>query len=525
MGDDLHYSSRPDNKRKFDSQGVPPSAAGPGPGRRTSGFSAPIASPSPSGAAIPPDEIQLAKQRAQEIAAKIFSDAEAKRPRVENGGPADDSSNKGFDFDQPRNPFGQPSASQTGMTSQSSFPSYGYPGLSKKIDVPNGRVGVIIGKSGETIKYLQVQSGARIQVTRDMDADPNSQSRPVELVGTPEQISKAEQLINDVLAEAEVGGSGIISSWKFTSVPTAEHFLMKVPSNKIGLIIGKGGETIKNMQASTGARIQKRPRNPQTGGYRPPRPPASWDPTMQQAGYGYMQPVAYPGQPPQYSMPQPAYGWDQSTNPATQQSTQVTSYDYYSQQQQPQQQQTIAGSSAPADSSTYNNTQIPPTYTAQGSYANPTYSEPATGQQQGYGQSGSYAQSVPQTGYAQQAPPPAQPGTGYGNQSGYAQPPPAQKPPPAQPVYSQQPTTSYAQPTQAYGQTAQVYSQPAFTSATTYTPGAYGQGYGQQQPHGDSYSGAYGQPSYSSDGARGTYEAGSAAQAAPSGATKALPKS
>ncbi|KAK8970088.1 hypothetical protein KSP40_PGU014823 [Platanthera guangdongensis] len=247
---------------------------------------------------------------------------------------------------------------------------------------------------------------------------------------------------------------------------------------------------------------------------------------MQQPGYGYMQPVAYPGQPPQYSMPQPAYGWDQSTNPATQQSTQVTSYDYYSQQQQPQQQQTIAGSSAPADSSTYNYTQIPPTYTAQGSYANPAYSEPAAGQQQGYGQSGSYAQSVPQTGYAQQAPPPAQPGTGYGNQSGYAQ-PPAQKPPPAQPVYgqSQQPTTSYAQPTQAHGQTAQGYSQPAYASATSYTPGAYGQGYGQQQPHSDSYSGAYGQPSYSSDGARGTYEAGSAAQAAPSAATKALPKS
>ncbi|KAK8970094.1 hypothetical protein KSP40_PGU014825 [Platanthera guangdongensis] len=98
MGDDLQYSSRSDNKRKFDSQGVPPSPAEPGSGRRTSGFSAPIASPYPSGAAIPLDEIQLVKQRAQEIAAKIFSDAEAKRPRVENGGPADDSSNKGFGF-------------------------------------------------------------------------------------------------------------------------------------------------------------------------------------------------------------------------------------------------------------------------------------------------------------------------------------------------------------------------------------------------------------------------------------------
>lgn len=78
---------------------------------------------------------------------------------------------------------------------------YGFQGTSKKIEIPNGRVGVIIGKGGETIKYLQLQSGAKIQVTRDMDADPNSATRPVELMGTPEQIAKVEQLINEVLAE------------------------------------------------------------------------------------------------------------------------------------------------------------------------------------------------------------------------------------------------------------------------------------------------------------------------------------
>lgn len=91
--------------------------------------------------------------------------------------------------------------SQASLSSQSSIPvSYGFQGSSKKIEIPNGRVGVIIGKGGETIKYLQLQSGAKIQVTRDMDADLNSTTRMVELMGTPEQISKAEQLITDVLA-------------------------------------------------------------------------------------------------------------------------------------------------------------------------------------------------------------------------------------------------------------------------------------------------------------------------------------
>jgi hypothetical protein len=79
MADD-HYSS----KRKYDDPSPPP--------RRT-GFSSgpPPASPLAGGAPSynsvppPPDEIQLAKQRAQEIAARIFNAAEAKRPRVDNG--------------------------------------------------------------------------------------------------------------------------------------------------------------------------------------------------------------------------------------------------------------------------------------------------------------------------------------------------------------------------------------------------------------------------------------------------------
>lgn len=79
--------------------------------------------------------------------------------------------------------------------------SSGYPGPSKRIEIPNGRVGVIIGKGGETIKYLQLQSGAKIQVTRDMDADPNSATRGVDLMGTSDQVMKAEQLIQDVLSE------------------------------------------------------------------------------------------------------------------------------------------------------------------------------------------------------------------------------------------------------------------------------------------------------------------------------------
>ena len=58
-----------------------------------------------------------------------------------------------------------------------------------------------LGKAGETTRYLQLQSGAKIQVTGDNEAESGAPTGPAELSDTPEQISKAEQLIKEVLAE------------------------------------------------------------------------------------------------------------------------------------------------------------------------------------------------------------------------------------------------------------------------------------------------------------------------------------
>lgn len=63
------------------------------------------------------------------------------------------------------------------------------------------QVGVLIGKAGDTIRYLQYNSGAKIQIMRDAEADPNRLTRPVEIIGTSENIKKAEELINAVIAE------------------------------------------------------------------------------------------------------------------------------------------------------------------------------------------------------------------------------------------------------------------------------------------------------------------------------------
>ncbi|KAF7824964.1 far upstream element-binding protein 2-like isoform X1 [Senna tora] len=129
----------------------------------------------------------------------------------------------------------------------------------RKIEVPNNKVGVLIGKAGDTIRYLQYNSGAKIQITRDADADPHSTSRPVELIGSLDSIEKAEKLISAVIAEADAGGSPALVARGLSSAQAAagaEQIQIQVPNEKVGLIIGRGGETIKGLQTKSGARIQ-----------------------------------------------------------------------------------------------------------------------------------------------------------------------------------------------------------------------------------------------------------------------------
>ncbi|XP_068467560.1 uncharacterized protein [Phaseolus vulgaris] len=129
----------------------------------------------------------------------------------------------------------------------------------RKIEVPNNKVGVLIGKAGDTIRYLQYNSGAKIQITRDADSDPHCATRSVELIGSLESIDKAEKLMTAVIAEADAGGSPSLVARGLSPAQAtvgSEQIQIQVPNEKVGLIIGRGGETIKSLQTKSGARIQ-----------------------------------------------------------------------------------------------------------------------------------------------------------------------------------------------------------------------------------------------------------------------------
>ena len=111
-----------------------------------------------------------------------------------------------------------------------------------EVIVPRSSVGIIIGKGGETIKRLANESGAKIQFKPD--EDPNAPDRCAVIQGSPEQINRATQMISELVTRsAQAGG------------PT-ETFYMHVPANKTGLVIGKSGDTIKQICGETAAHVE-----------------------------------------------------------------------------------------------------------------------------------------------------------------------------------------------------------------------------------------------------------------------------
>ncbi|CAI9117146.1 OLC1v1018488C1 [Oldenlandia corymbosa var. corymbosa] len=183
-------------------------------------------------------------------------DADQTKPQTESGDGAEIEKVESESGEGKENPVGEVKEPSAGSGSDGTT-------TSKKMEVPNNKVGVLIGKAGDTIRFLQFNSGAKIQIMRDADADPRAPTRPVELIGTLESINKAEKLINDVIAEADAGGSPSLVARGLSSGQSVvgDQVEIQVPNEKVGLIIGKGGETIKNLQTRSGARIQLVPQH------------------------------------------------------------------------------------------------------------------------------------------------------------------------------------------------------------------------------------------------------------------------
>lgn len=139
---------------------------------------------------------------------------------------------------------------------------------SRQILVPDKTVGLIIGRGGETIRDLQERSACHVNIVGENKSINGK--RPVNLIGSEQAAAVAEAMIWEIVESdtrsqgqggqaPRAGGAGGPRGYdpygggggggdKITD-------LLMVPSEAVGMIIGKGGETIKQMQNDTGCKI------------------------------------------------------------------------------------------------------------------------------------------------------------------------------------------------------------------------------------------------------------------------------
>uniref|UniRef100_A0A7N8YA68 Far upstream element (FUSE) binding protein 1 n=1 Tax=Mastacembelus armatus TaxID=205130 RepID=A0A7N8YA68_9TELE len=141
-------------------------------------------------------------------------------------------------------------------------------GDSLDVPVPRFAVGIVIGRNGEMIKKIQNDTGVRIQFKPDDGSTPD---RIAQIMGPPDQAQHAAEIISDLLRSVQAGGppghgggrgrGRGQGNWNMGPPGGLQEFAFTVPTMKTGLIIGKGGETIKSISQQSGARIELQ-RNP-----------------------------------------------------------------------------------------------------------------------------------------------------------------------------------------------------------------------------------------------------------------------
>ena len=115
---------------------------------------------------------------------------------------------------------------------------------------------MIIGKGGENIQRMQMQTGAHIQIAKESEMKPGDTLRLITLKGSTEGILDLKRRIDEIILVAttpktSTSQQGFIQP----SIDTAFVLKIAVPNDKVGIIIGKQGMTIKGIQERSRAKV------------------------------------------------------------------------------------------------------------------------------------------------------------------------------------------------------------------------------------------------------------------------------
>ncbi|CAG8631467.1 3285_t:CDS:2, partial [Scutellospora calospora] len=126
----------------------------------------------------------------------------------------------------------------------------------EEFKVPNAVVGLVIGRGGENLKRIEKQTGARVQFSQDQP--PDVIERRVTITGTADDVKNAKGMIQQLVDDA-INGNTLNRRDLQSGGGNRSTITIHIPSSKVGVVIGRGGETIRDLQDRSGARINVTP--------------------------------------------------------------------------------------------------------------------------------------------------------------------------------------------------------------------------------------------------------------------------
>ena len=127
-------------------------------------------------------------------------------------------------------------------------------GTQEQLEVQAGQVGLIIGRGGERISQLEASTQCRIQLQRDTDVPPGAPVRICVLTGMPESVAQAKAAITQLLAADSAASGGAVAGDPRPAGSFAAQ--IHVPDGSVGMVIGRGGSNVNDIQRRTGTHVQ-----------------------------------------------------------------------------------------------------------------------------------------------------------------------------------------------------------------------------------------------------------------------------
>ncbi|XP_075048290.1 RNA-binding protein Nova-1 isoform X3 [Mixophyes fleayi] len=130
-----------------------------------------------------------------------------------------------------------------------------------KVLIPSYAAGSIIGKGGQTIVQLQKETGATIKLSKSKDFYPGTTERVCLIQGTVEALNAVHGFIAEKIREmpqnvAKTEPVSILQPQTTVNPDRIKQVKIIVPNSTAGLIIGKGGATVKAVMEQSGAWVQ-----------------------------------------------------------------------------------------------------------------------------------------------------------------------------------------------------------------------------------------------------------------------------